>query len=164
MPEQKRVYQILIVDDNPADLSLMEMGLRAAPDTHLETHRLVCPKDIVSYLYRQAPYQEAVRPDLIVIDYHMATDGGASLSLLKGNPDVQQIPVLVLTGSNNPADIADVYYRHANACYAKPTDLDEYMNLMAEIVTHWLKHITLPRREDITNIHPQQWKGTHSGE
>ena len=112
----------------------------------------------MSYLYGTPPYQGAVRPDLMILDYHMATDGGAGLSLIKGNPDVQMIPIIVVTGSDNPADIADIYYRHANACYRKPADLDGIEALTCHIATHWLTQATLPRREDVTNIHPQRWK------
>lgn len=77
MSPAERVYQNLIVDDNAADVSLLEMGFQECPGVgvHLETHRLTQPRDIVSYLYGVLPYGGAVRPDLIVLDYHMATDG-----------------------------------------------------------------------------------------
>lgn len=70
---------------------------------------------------------------------------------------MQQIPIIVMTGSDNPADVAGIYYRHANACYRIANELDGHLKLTRQIAKHWLTEVILPRHEDITHIHPQRW-------
>lgn len=76
-------------------------------------------KDAILFLYGEGAYAGAQLPDLIVLDYHMPTDGGLALAEIKGNRDFQQIPVVVITGSNNPYDVSDIDRRHANAAIKK---------------------------------------------
>ena len=104
-------------------------------------------RDIIHYLHHVGKYSDSPTPDLVLLDYHMPIDGGIALSELKGNPDFQQIPVLVLTGSDNPRDVEDVYRRHANCCFRKPGTLDDLLELTRDIAKLWLLKAMLPRRQ-----------------
>lgn len=140
-------FEILLVEDNPADARLLEHAILQcdAARTHVST--LSASRDIIHYLHHVGKYGDSETPDLVLLDYHMPIDGGIALSELKGNPDFQQIPVLVLTGSDNPGDVEDVYRRHANCCFKKPHTLDGLIELACDIEKLWLIKAMLPRRQ-----------------
>jgi hypothetical protein len=64
--------------------------------------------------------------------------------MLKGDPDCQCVPVLVMTGVDNPVAVDDIYRRNANACFLRPMDLEQSMKLAESIASHWLTEVTLP--------------------
>lgn len=138
-----REHSILVVDDNPAQAKLLrEAFAECSPAIHVSV--LTRSEDILDYVYRKGKYSDAKRPDLIILDYRMPLDGGRALAELKGDPDTQCIPILVLTGSDNPNDVDDIYRRHANACFLRPMDLDSSFKLVRGIAEHWLTHVMLP--------------------
>ena len=101
----------------------------------------------MSYLQRENPYESARRPDLILLDYSMPTNGGAALAAIKGHPELRRIPAVVITGSVSPVDIFDIYHRGANSCMSKPRDMRGYFQMVRLIAEFWLKSVMLPPSE-----------------
>jgi len=142
--QKSHTHEILIVDDDPSDVRLLEIAFAECKDVAPNVNVLRKSEHIAEYVYGRGTYDSANKPDLIILNYHMPLDGGKALATLKGNPDLQCVPVLVLTDINNPTEVDDLYRRHANACFLRGTDLDSSMRLVCSIVNHWLTDVLLP--------------------
>jgi len=139
-----RRYQILLVEDNPADAKVLQLALQQCegPGKQCDLQWLMNSTDVTPFLH--SPERTSYIPNLIILDYRLPDDGGRALTELKGDPDLRHIPVLVLTGSQSLKDFCDVYRRGANCCYHKPSDYDEYVGLVQMITQHWLSKICIP--------------------
>lgn len=143
-PETRSAYEVLLVEDNPADARMFQLAFQECHTIHIHVSILGNSRDVMDYLYARGTHAGANKPHLIILDYHMPLDGGRALAELKGDPNSMCIPVLVVTGTNNPVDVDDIYRRHANACFARRSDLDSIVKLLCNIANHWLTEVMLP--------------------
>ena len=135
---------ILLVEDNPGDIRLIREALRDSvlPVT-LEVMR--DGAEALAYLRRQPPYDNAPRPDLILLDLNLPKkDGREVLACVKGDPTLRRIPVVVLTTSEAPQDIMKSYDLHANCYVTKPMDLQQYITAVQAIENFWCTRVQLP--------------------
>jgi CheY-like chemotaxis protein len=146
MANSQRIFEVLLVEDNPADARLMREGWRECDVVESNLHILHDCRTAVPYLQRQNPYETASTPDIILLDYTMPTNGGAALAAIKNHPELKRIPAIVITGSISPMDILDIYERGANCCMTKPRDMPGYFQMVRRIADYWLKSVTLPSR------------------
>jgi CheY-like chemotaxis protein len=145
MQPVKRVFDLLVVEDNPADAHLLKLAFaECAVPTRINV--LEDSRDAINYLYGVGKYANVASPDLILLDFHMPTDGGMALAQIKGDPDLLT-PVIVFTGSDDPRQVAEIYRRHANCCFRKPSSLKGLFDVVCEIASHWLNQATLPPRK-----------------
>ena len=143
--EQPLVGQILLVEDNPGDVRLMREALRNG-DAGKRLDAVEDGEEALAYLRRQPPYGSAPKPDLIFLDLNLPKkDGREVLSEIKQDESLRRIPVVVLTTSEAERDILRVYDLHANCYVKKPTDLDEYMEVIRACENFWLHIVSLPR-------------------
>ncbi len=140
-----RVFDLLVVDDNPADAQMLKMAF-AECNVPTRINILEDSRDAIPYLYGIGKFEGAASPDLILLDFHMPTNGGMALAQIKGDPDLLT-PVIVLTGSDDPKQVEEIYRRHANCCFRKPSNLKELLGVVCDIATHWLNQAALPRRK-----------------
>ena len=135
---------VLLVEDNPADVELTRLSLKA---TELP-HRLDVTQDgdqALAFLKRRAPYADAPRPDLTLLDLNLPrTDGRAVLAEIKQDESLKDIPVVVLTTSSSYRDISAAYKMHANSYITKPTGLDRWVELFRSVNDFWFKTAKLP--------------------
>jgi chemotaxis family two-component system response regulator Rcp1 len=140
-----RPIYILLVEDNPGDARLTREALK---DGKVENQLNVVPDGVeaLAYLRRQGKYQEARRPDLILLDLNLPRmDGREVLREVKGDANLKTIPIVVLTTSAADEDIARSYGLHANSYVTKPVDLDKFIAAVRSIEDFWLTIVTLPR-------------------
>jgi CheY-like chemotaxis protein len=127
--EPARRYDILLVEDDSADALLISEAL------HEHGHGRIVGQagDGVEALeWLRSPVRR--RPDLIVLDLNMPRMNGRELlSVLKGDDELKAIPVVVLTTSAAPQDVADAYQRHANAYVTKPVNLADFERAVRSI-------------------------------
>ncbi|RCG29932.1 response regulator [Sphaerisporangium album] len=124
-----RPYHVLLVEDDAGDALLIEEALTTGG-----TPRSVvqAPDGVAALEYLRGG--TATRPDLIVLDLNMPRmDGTELLGILKSDPDLKTIPVVMLTTSSSPDDISSAYRRHANAYIVKPVELDAFTNAVRSI-------------------------------
>lgn len=94
----------------------------------------------------RAPYVDAPRPDLILLDPNMPRiDGRQVLKEIKTDHSLKAVPVVVFTTSAAADDVVNSYGAHANAYVTKPIDLDQFDRALAEIRSFWGRTVTLPR-------------------
>ena len=138
-------YDILLVEDDDADALLVEEALPAALGTRRLT-RVVDGIDALELLRGPAGY----RPDLIILDLNMPRmNGNELLAILKQDPDLVTIPVVILTTSQEPDGIADAYRKHANAYVTKPVGLDAFTRAVRSLDSFFLDtaYISRPPEE-----------------
>jgi len=135
---------ILLVEDNPGDIRLTREALHGCGITN--------PMDVVTdgaaalaYLHREPPYHNAPRPGLVLLDLNLPrVDGGQVLTVIKTDPDLRTIPVIILTTSAAPTDVEESYRRHANCYIVKPPTFTELAHAIDGIGAFWLDLVTLP--------------------
>ena len=140
----KRTVQILLVEDNPADVRLTT---EAFLESNVE-HRMHVASDGVqalAYLRREAPHEQASKPDLVILDLNLPRkDGREVLAEIKSDPALKRIPVLILTTSQAEADVVQCYDLHANCVLSKPLPFDRFVASVASLRDFWLGAVTLP--------------------
>lgn len=140
------VFDVLVVDDNAADAEAIKYAFRECRDVNTRINVLEDSREAIPYLYGMGKYANAEVPDLILLDYHMPTDGGRALAEIKGNPDLLT-PIIVMTGSENPRQVEEIYRQHANCCFFKPNNLEDMLTVACEIARHWLTRSMLPSKK-----------------
>jgi CheY-like chemotaxis protein len=139
-----RPVEILLVEDNPADVRLTVEALKEGK----VRNNLRVARDGVEalqYLRREGPFAGATRPDLVLLDLNLPRrDGREVLAEIKADEVLKQIPVVVLTTSSAEADILRSYSLHANCYITKPVDLDQFVQVVKSIDDFWLTIVKLP--------------------
>jgi CheY-like chemotaxis protein len=137
---------ILLVEDNPGDIRLV----REALDECGMNHRLEVVVDGVEaleYLRREPPSLNGSLPDLIILDLNLPKkDGREVLIEIKGDSDLQHIPVVIFSSSKAEADILSSYHHHANCYIRKPLDLDDFIHVVGQISRFWIDTAILPAK------------------
>lgn len=141
-----RTCEILLVEDNPADVRLTMEAFR---EDHLPIHLNAVADGIeaLAFLRREGQYADAPCPDLILLDLNVPKKSGHEvLAELKMDPDLRRIPVVILTTSDSPHDIAKSYDLHANCFVKKPARLEELLEVVKALDAFWFGVVRLPER------------------
>jgi len=135
---------MLHIEDNAGDVRLVAEALHEA---NIEVQVDVVPdgSQAMAFLRREGQFAAAPRPNLILLDLNLPRKGGREvLSELKSDPALRAIPVVVLTTSTAPMDIAEAYDLHANCYVTKPVDLEALFEAISAIGKFWLRRAKLP--------------------
>lgn len=143
MPDSKRT-DILLVEDNRGDIMLITQAV-AETEVRPEVHCVRDGVEAMRYLRRQAPFEDAPRPAIIILDLNLPRkDGREVLAEIKSDPALAFTPVIVLSGSDAPQDISTCYALHANCYIIKPRDLYGMNETIRSLVDFWLQKVKLP--------------------
>ncbi len=141
------LVEILLIEDNDGDVRLT----REALNEGRIRNRLNVVNDgeqALAYLRRQGGHAGAPRPDLILLDLNLPRlDGREVLAEIKGDPELKQIPVVVLTNSRAEQDLLRAYDLHANCFISKPVAFEEFIDVVRSIEDFWLTIVVLPPKE-----------------
>lgn len=142
--DKGKVIDILLVEDNPADVRLMQEALKDGKVKN-KLNIVYDGEEAVDYLYKKGKYSGAVRPDLILLDLNLPKkDGREVLEDIKNDPDLKSIPIVILTTSKSEEDILKTYRLHANCYITKPVDLNQFIDVVKSIEEFWLCIVKLP--------------------
>ena len=137
---------ILLVEDNEGDIILTT---EAFNDMKLENKIDVVrdAEEALRFLKKQDPFAEAVTPQLILMDINLpGMDGKQLLEIIKKDEELREIPVVMLTCSDEDADISECYDKHVNWYITKPIDYDKYTKVMHEIEAFYVSFVPYPKR------------------
>jgi CheY-like chemotaxis protein len=138
--------QVLLVEDSPGAAQLTLEALRDALVPN-RIHVVTDGEAALKFIHQEPPYSDAPRPNLILLDLNLPkVDGRNVLATIKSDPSLMDIPVIVLTCSENPQDVEGAYQLQVAGYITKPADLDEYFTAIRLLKQLWFKIMTLPKR------------------
>ncbi len=146
MPSEndRKPVEILIVEDNTADLMIMQEALL---DTQFlaNVHTTRNGEEAMKFLRRVGDCSAAPRPHLILLDLNMPRKNGHEvLQEIKSDRLLMRIPVIILTTSHADDDISRAYGAHANCYIRKPLDFSAFCDVMRQIEAFWVETVSLP--------------------
>ena len=140
----RRAVEILLVEDNPADVRLTVEAFKEGT----VRHKLSVARDGVEaldILFRRGIHNQAVRPDIILLDLNLPRkDGREVLQTIKADQTLRRIPVVVLTTSSAEEDILRSYDLHVNCYITKPVDMERFIEVVRAIENFWFNIVQLP--------------------
>ena len=136
--------EILLVEDNPADVRLMKEALKDGKMRN-NLHVVEDGVEAMAYLRREGNYSNAVTPDIVLLDLNLPKKSGIEvLQEIKGDENLKKTPVVILTTSKSEEDIVKSYNLHANCYITKPVDLEQFIKVVKTTEDFWLTIVKLP--------------------
>ena len=139
-----RPIEVLLVEDNPADVRLTQEAFR---EGRAANHLSVVSDGVeaLEFLHRTGNYTNAPRPDLILLDLNLPRKNGREvLEEIKSDSSLRRIPVMILSTSAADWDLRHAYNLHANCFIEKPVDVEQFLRVVRSIGDFWFNIVTLP--------------------
>lgn len=141
---------ILIIEDSPEDYEACVAAL--TEDSNIANPIVWCETgdEALDYLRKQGKFSGADHdlPGVILLDLNLpGLDGRDVLAMLKNDPVTRRLPIVVMTSSNDQADIDRCYDAGANSYVVKPVNLDGFLAAIARLRDYWFQIVVLPRPE-----------------
>ncbi len=144
----KKTQTILIVEDSDDDYIATVRAFKKANLSN-PVQRCTNGDQAIDYLLQRGEFPgpgKAPRPSIILLDLNLpGTDGKEVLRMIKDNPGLQKIPVIVLTTSNAEKDVEQCYAAGANSYVQKPVDLGGFLQSVARLTDYWFNISILPK-------------------
>ncbi|MFT5168470.1 MAG: chemotaxis family two-component system response regulator Rcp1 [Saprospiraceae bacterium] len=148
MIKKNRPVNILLIEDNPGDVRLTQEAFKEGT-LAINLEVVMDGVEAIKFLRKEAPYENMVIPDLILLDLNLPKrDGREVLQEIKTDNYLKRIPVVVLTTSNAEQDILKSYNLHVNCYINKPVDFDKFFDIIQKIEDFWLTTAILPTMVD----------------
>jgi CheY-like chemotaxis protein len=132
---------ILYVEDDPAHAEIAKRNLQK----NRVINNLIHVDDgqkALDYLFRQGEYsnpETSKRPHIILLDLRLPkVDGLEVIEKVRANPDLNTIPIVILTTSGAESDIEKAYKFNVNSYLVKPLDFDKFAELLETFGFYWL--------------------------
>jgi two-component system, response regulator len=133
--------EILLVEDNPRDAELTIRALKK----HGLANRLFHMQDgaeALDFLLGRGKYtgrRADALPKVILLDLKLPKVNGLEvLRIIKSNPELYTIPVVIVTSSAEDPDMAAAYELGANSYVIKPVQFEAFMEAMSRLGIYWL--------------------------
>jgi CheY-like chemotaxis protein len=140
--------EILLVEDNEDDIILIEEAFAGARMMNV-INNVRDGEAALAYLHREGPYKNAVRPGLILLDINMPKkDGFEVLEAIKANPQLQPLPVVMLTTSDREEDVVRSYVYGACSYIRKPVSLERFIDVVKQFEVYWTLVSLVPGRKE----------------
>ena len=138
------ILQILIAEDNPADVRLIQEALRPL-SIPVKIHVAEDGEEAMDFLTGNGNFAGSPRPNLVFLDFHLPkADPREILRFIKESKELGEVPVCVLTTSNTEELIQEAYSLGANCYLSKPSDLDSFFSTILSAAEFWLNFPTAP--------------------
>ncbi len=139
--------ELLLVEDDPGDVVMTREALEDSK-LLIKLHVVSNGEEAVAYLRNEAPFGDAARPDLVLLDLNLPRLGGREvLEIVKADPGLLRIPIVILTTSESEEDVLRSYELHANAYVTKPVGFESFVSVVKQIDDFFLSIVRLPGRQ-----------------
>ena len=139
------MFHLALIEDSPAEARLLQHALR---QTGIPVEVRVLRDGIEAVDYFTAG---ASGCDLVLLDLNLPKLGGIEvLEHIRAQAECRALPVIVLSGSSDPADVERCYRAGANSYICKPIHLDEILVMAGQLLTYWCRCVTIPAQR-LTN-------------
>lgn len=151
--ERSRTARVLLIEDNRGDALLTKLAFKRAKMAS-DVTVAESGESGLSLLRGEGLHADKPRPDLILLDLNLPQMHGLDvLNRLKDDPDLRQIPVVVLSSSSADSDIGAAYARHANGFITKPLSLDDYDHVVSTIEDYWFNLVQVANSNGSETAH-----------
>ena len=144
---EPRPFEILLAEDEVADAHLVKVALK---DTRVlsNLHHVLDGVEALEFLRREGErFESAPMPDLILLDLNMPRMNGREfLTALKEDPELNHIPVVILTTSDVERDVVATYQLGASGFITKPVDMEQFIDAIRQLENYWFTLVKLPGR------------------
>jgi CheY-like chemotaxis protein len=137
---------ILLVEDSDEDFLAFQRAFKYA-NLSYPLQRCTKGDEALDYLYRCGRYvtSDHSLPALILLDLNLpGADGRYVFSTIKGDPQLMQIPVIIVTSSANPKDVEACYQNGANSYLVKSVNFVKFRQQISVLTDFWLNVAQLP--------------------
>jgi two-component system, response regulator len=140
--------EILLVEDNPEDA---EMTMRALKKRNLanQVHWVKDGEEALEYLFctgRYAGRSISHPPRLVLLDIKMPKVDGIEVLRRVKNSELRQVPVVVMTSSNEERDVLETYRLGVNSYIVKPVQFDDFVDTVSKIGMYWVLTNRVPAK------------------
>lgn len=138
---------ILLIEDNEGDILLTKDALLISKIKNVVSV-VRDGWEAMLFLEKKEKYTTATSPDLIVLDVNIPKlNGHEVLSRIKSNPQIQHIPVIMLTTSASEQDVLKSYQNHVNCFITKPVETAKFLEVITGIEDFWISIVQLPKKQ-----------------
>ncbi len=139
---------ILLVEDSPTDALITREALAQAKVLN-RLHHVEDGYEAIAFLRRTGDFAHAPRPGLILLDLNLPKKSGLEvLAEIKADPNLQTIPIVVLTTSKASKEVEAAYRLHANCFITKPVEFEDMARSIRALENFWFSIVTLPQSSD----------------
>lgn len=133
---------VLVVEDSDEDFDTLGEAAERAGVVH-ELRRATTGDGCLTLLRGEGIAR--IDPVLVLMDLNTpGTDGREALAVIKADPQLRALPVVVITTSSNPKDLAFCYRAGANAYHVKPVRYVDHLEVLLEVFAYWLTCVVHP--------------------
>jgi CheY-like chemotaxis protein len=127
---------MLVAEDNPADVVFLGEAVEATK-TPATLEVVTNGEDAMRFLRRQAPFADAPRPDVLVLDLNLPRKSGREvLQEMAGQPALRTIPVAILTTSRSESHLCDAHPDGPCRYFTKTANFGQLQGIVRQIVAH----------------------------
>lgn len=141
---------LLMADDDHDDQILLQEALK---ENNISNS--ICfvenGEELIEFLNKTGKFEgeDCFTPGLILLDLNMPKmDGRSALKLIKADPELRKIPIVVLTTSRADTDILECYDLGVNSFISKPVNFQDLVEVTKEISNYWLGTVSLPENKN----------------
>ena len=129
---------VLLVDDDP-DCRLLIRDAIAECKVNYNVHEAGNGFEALDFLKRRGKHADAPRPGLIYLDLEMpGMDGQTALKAIKADPELRDIPVVMMTGVCDETEMKRAAANGANSYTIKPANVEQFLKTVLMSTSYWL--------------------------
>ena len=145
MSGARQTVRVLVADDNEDHRFLIVRALRGTEGLELEVDSVEDGEEALDLLYGRGRFEGRARPHLVLLDLKMPRMSGLEvLERVKADPNLRDIPIVVLSSSDRPEDVSDTYMLGGNSYVTKPATLAGLRAGLQELSHYWTRLASLP--------------------
>ena len=145
MTESSPPLNILLIEDNQDHVRILKWAFEQA--RRRTVLRFLRDGEEAVEELKRASEQRNPPPDLIFLDFNLPrVDGRKVLKMLKADPAMKKIPVIILSSSDREEDVQMAYDLGANTYVSKSVVLGELSTILQDILDYWTRIAKLPNR------------------
>ncbi len=139
--------EILLAEDNDDDILLIRESFADAKIVNV-LNIVKDGEEALAYLRQEGGYKDAVMPGLLLLDINMPKKNGFEvLKEIKADPALRHLPVVMLTTSQNEADVVKSYSEGACSYIMKPARFEELGQVLKQFALYWTLVARIPARK-----------------
>jgi len=144
---RSRPVEVLLAEDNENDVELTRQGFKRTK-LLLNLHRVRNGEECLAFLRKEGEYANVPTPDLVLLDINMPKmDGRQVLAEMVADDRLNSVPVVILSTTEEAAEIMKLYKMRCSSCIVKPVDFDQFLKVVRSIAEYWFTVVVLPNAD-----------------